>query len=87
MINSLKALKRPKMYRYIVPPKVESNRFDKIFEKISIPEQREYVYLYTQGLHDYQNNTIMMGSEQFDSIDEFKNKMIEKYGEANNIIT
>jgi hypothetical protein len=84
MINSLKNLRRPRMHR---SPKVEPNRFDKIFEKMSIAEQREYTFLYMQGLHDPQNNTIMMGSEQFDCIDEFKNKMIEKYGEANNIIT
>jgi len=54
--------------------------FDKCINLMTSEEQNEYtILLFSGGLHDVRNNTIMVGSEQYDKIDDFKNKIANKY--------
>lgn len=56
--------------------------FDPTFKKMTLDEQNELMRLSFRGMIQYDflgNATVLMGTEQINEYDEYKNKMIEKY--------
>jgi len=77
MINSKKIKKED------LPVEEEKNIFEGIFKAMTDVEKEKYAKLSLSGIYDKRSNTIIMGEDAFLAITEFQNKMIEKYGEAN----